>query len=116
MKRLVTMLLALFVIVAALVFLIKHNEKKQSENPPADGPEIFGEVFKPHIAAEEERFLLIRENDYLNLYHIGEKKALKKSERINIGLFPEGDIKRLSSGIEYPTPEEAYAAMENYIG
>ncbi len=110
------MLLALFVIMAALVFAIKYSDKKRNENPPLNNDKNLGEVFKPDIASEEEKYLLIAEEEYLNLYQIGEKTALKKSERINTRLFPEGDITNLSAGIEYKTPEEAFAAMENFVG
>lgn len=116
MKRIVTMLLALFVIVAALVFAIKYNDKKRNKNPPQNDDKNLGEVFKPDIADEEEKYLLIAEEEYLNLYQIGEETALKKSERINTRLFPESDITNLAAGIEFGTSEEAFAAMENFVG
>ncbi len=116
MKRIVTMLLALFVIVAALVFAIKYSDKKRNENPSLNDDKNLGEVFKPDIADVEEKYLLIAEDEYLNLYQIGEKTALKKSERINTALFPEADIKNLTDGIQYKSSDEAFAAMENFVG
>lgn len=116
MKRIVTMLLALFVIVSALVFAIKYSDNKRNENLPLNDDENLGEVFKPDIADEGNKYLLIAEEEYLNLYQIGKNTALKKSERINTALFPEEDITNLTKGIEYTSSDDAFAAMENFVG
>ena len=116
MKRIAVLILAFFAVLSLFVFAIKSGDKKDKEKPPF-GEEIkAGEVFKSSLAQEEEGYLLIAEKEYLNLYQIGEKKTLKKSERINTALFPEEDITSLIKGIEYKSSDDAFAAMENFVG
>lgn len=115
MKRIAVLILASFAVLSLIVFVIKYNDKKDNEKPPFDNEINAGEVFKTEIA-DEEGYLLIAEKEYLNLYKIGEKKTLKKSERINTALFPEEDITNLIKGIEYNSSDDAFAAMENFVG
>ena len=115
MKRIAVLILATFTVLSLIVFVIKGGDKKDKGNLPLGEELEAGEVFKSSVADEEE-YLLIAEKDYLNLYEIGDKKTLKKSERINTALFPEEDITNLIKGIEYKSSDDAFAAMENFVG
>ena len=78
-------------------------EKKETSDTPSD------------TASVGESWFLVAEGEYLNLYHINDKKSLKNSELIDISVFPTSDIAELKKGIKFDTISDAYTVMEGFI-
>lgn len=106
---------AVFVLIAAIVVAVTirfTNDKKEV----VPDTELAGETSAEATVIEEEKFLLIAEDNYLNLYNADTDGALKKSERLNPSIFPDVDIAELRQGIVFDSEMEAYEMMENFIG
>ncbi len=109
-----TLLLLFVVSVTLLLFLCFSKRREPSapiaeKNPPPEA--VSGDV----IASAIEEYLLIAEDNYLNLYHIGESPSLKHSEYFNKFLLPKADILLLSDGIRFQSLKKAYEAMESFV-
>ncbi len=100
--------------VAAVMLRISQRNNNSLENVEPINTQSPEEVSST-IIYEEEEYLLIAEEGYLNLYESGEKPSLKKSERINFALFPPEDVIELKSGLTFKTVSEAYEAMESFV-
>lgn len=92
------------------------SEKNIAENLPESPQSPQNTVISSSNGERKERYLLIAEEEYLNLYKLDGRATLKKSEQVNFKLFPEADVRSLEEGVEYETPQEAFAAMENFVG
>ena len=112
-KLITVVVLALAGLVVAAVTIRFINDKKEIE--PDTGTELVGEASAETTAIEQEKFLLIAEENYLNLYSAETNGALKKSEKLNPSIFPDSDIAELKRGIVFDSEMEAYEMMENYI-
>lgn len=117
MKYVKFIIAAVFVLIAAIVLAvtIRFTNDKKEVVPDAD-TELAGETSAEATVIEAEKFLLIAEDNYLNLYNADTDGALKKSERLNPSIFPDVDIAELRRGIVFDSEMEAYEMMENFIG
>lgn len=113
----------LYLLAAMFVIYAVQSVRRQRQNAAPEIPTPAEETYIPEkvFAAseefvEEEKFLLIAENGYLNLYRTGAERSLKQSERFDISLFPYDDALLLEQGMEFGSIEEAYEAMENFVG
>lgn len=112
-KVLFLSLIVIFAVVFAISISITENDipvEPFSENAQNEPTEVAKDTL-----VEDERYLLIAEDSYLNLYNSDRNGALKKSEQINFSLFPEEDIAELRKGKTFASETEAYEEMENFI-
>lgn len=117
-KRIILYMLALlFVAVNAAIFLRSvrtEREQLMSTPVPQETQPPAGTVSAAANTETAERYVVIAENGYLNLYRAG-GTAPEKSVRFDIGLFPADDVKLLTEGAEFESIEQAYEFMESFV-
>ncbi|MBQ8636815.1 MAG: hypothetical protein IJ423_02325 [Clostridia bacterium] len=112
--KVLSLVIAGVVLLTALIILLGEN--KNHKEPFAEKPNpLPQEVSKKTFVDEQEIFLLIAEDNYLNLYNSDTNGVLKKSEQIDFNLFPAEDVEELREGKTFYSETEAYEMMENFV-
>lgn len=112
--KVLSLVIAGVVLVMALIILFADN--RNQKEPFAEEPNpLPQEVSKETFVNEQEIFLLIAEDNYLNLYNSDTNGVLKKSEQIDFNLFPDSDVEELRKGKTFYSETEAYEMMENFV-
>ncbi len=112
--RAIPLVIAGVLLIMALVILLR--EGNNPDEPFSEKPNpLPQEVSKETYIEEQEIFLLIAEENYLNLYNSDTNGVLKKSEQIDFNLFPADDVEELRKGKTFQSETEAYEMMENFI-
>lgn len=107
---------AAFVAVNAAIFSGNTKKERRQPEPVPQVSETPAEAVSAVMNAEESvTYIVIAENGYLNLYRTGADKALEKSERLDIGLFPDEDSRMLAEGVEFDNAEAAFEFMESFV-
>lgn len=106
-------LLAVLLIITVFIFV---NGGKTENKPYMNKQESIPEQVSSNTTSEEiGGFLLIAEENHLNLYEDNKNGGLKKSEYIDFSIFPSKDVEELRQGITFDKVSDAYAMMENYV-
>lgn len=108
-KRIILYILAVLAVLG-MVFGIRHASPKTEPTPPSYRVQ---KVVNDEVA-EDNKFLLILQDGYLNLYQPNSTAPIA-SEKLNTKLFPKTDLNTLSDGVEYSDKNSAFSAMECYI-
>ena len=116
MNRFKVLFLSLIVILAVVFAVsVSITENEMPSEPFSENAQNKPTEVAKDTLVEEEKYLLIAEDGYLNLYNSDRKGSLKKSEQINFSLFPKEDIAELRKGKTFASETEAYEEMENFI-
>ncbi len=109
----ISFFLPLFLCLLWFLFLFFAADKKTIPPDAETAPPktVSGE----NIAEPAIEYLIIAENNYLNLYLVDENLSLKCSERLDLNLLPVEDASMLANGVCFKTIEDAYTMMESYI-
>ncbi|MBS7298819.1 MAG: hypothetical protein KIG65_07025 [Eubacteriales bacterium] len=109
-------LLLTIIVVGVMMIISMLNDEIENRLPSEDkNTQSLPRQVNSTVTSEEETFLLIAEDDYLNLYNTDRNGPLRISEKIDFKIFPADDVYELRKGITFASEIEAYKMMENFI-